>query len=90
MPNEQKFAEGLMNLDKHGSKVDFIVSHDCPSSIQEKISGGMYEKRRFTKYLEEVRRRPILRYGSSVIIMTIKRFPSITMTEDTRSCMSRS
>jgi len=57
MPNEQEYAEGLTNLEKHGNKVEFIVTHDCPSSIQKKIGGGMYERDRLMEYLEEVRRR---------------------------------
>lgn len=55
LPSEEEYAEGLKNLEAVGNRVDVILSHCAPSSIQDIISGGFYQKDRLTDYLDQVR-----------------------------------
>lgn len=55
MPNEKEMAIGLMNLEKHNNKVDFIVTHDGPASAVALLGHGRYEIDELNKYLEDVR-----------------------------------
>lgn len=57
MPSETEMAEGLANLEKAGNKVDCILTHCAPTSIQDVISRGMYEHDALTDYLDQVRQR---------------------------------
>ena len=64
VPNYKEQNYGLENLEKHGNKVDYILSHTCPQGIKSLVLG--YEGERFgdwlgrkfydptTQYLEEV------------------------------------
>ncbi len=56
MPSETEMAEGLKNLEKAGNKVDCILSHCAPTSIQDVFSGGLYEHDTLTDYFEKIRR----------------------------------
>ena len=44
MPSNKEYEEGLDNLDKCDWKVDLVVSHDCSTSIFEKLMAGLYVK----------------------------------------------
>ena len=55
MPSEAEMAEGLKNLEKVGNKVDCILSHCAPTSIQDIFSGGLYEHDELTEYFEKIR-----------------------------------
>ena len=57
MPSETEMEEGIFNLEKVGNSVDCILTHCAPTSIQDVISGGMYEHDVLTEYLETVRQR---------------------------------
>lgn len=37
LPSEEEMENGLRNLEKHDNKVDLIVTHCCPSSIQSQF-----------------------------------------------------
>lgn len=41
IPNQQEMEEGLRNLEKHHWNVDYIVTHDCPTSAYLKMSRFM-------------------------------------------------
>jgi len=34
-PSEETFARALNNLEQHGNKVDYIISHTCPESVRK-------------------------------------------------------
>lgn len=55
MPNEIEMKRGLVNLQKHNNEVDFIVTHDGPSSVVALVGHGLYEVDELNKYLEEIR-----------------------------------
>ena len=57
MPSEEEMKEGIFNLEKVGNSVDCILTHCAPTSIQDVISGGMYEHDVLTEYLETIRQR---------------------------------
>ncbi len=38
IPDEDEFREGLRNLKRVGNKVDYVMTHDCPTSILVKMS----------------------------------------------------
>lgn len=52
VPSEEEYQEAERNLDDCGRKVDFIVSHCCPSSIEDAIGNGMYRHDRLTDYFD--------------------------------------
>lgn len=37
MPSQEEYAEAERNLERIGWKVDYIITHCCPTSIQQKI-----------------------------------------------------
>ena len=53
MPSEKEYKEGLKNLELCGWSVDYIISHCCPTKIQEKIAPKK-EFNELTDYLDEV------------------------------------
>lgn len=54
MPNENEMEEGLINLEKAGNKVDYIVTHEGPSS-NVRLFGRGFEPDAFSEYLEKIR-----------------------------------
>lgn len=55
MPNEAEMAEGRRSLEKNGWKVNYIVTHCAPSSVQAQISAGRFVPDALTAYLEEIK-----------------------------------
>ena len=45
---------GINNLDKANYKVDYIITHCCPTSIQALFSKGIYKRDYLTDYLQEI------------------------------------
>ncbi len=54
MPSKEEMEYGLENLKKHGNKVDIIVSHCAPSSIQKMIKDS-YDTDELTEYFEQLK-----------------------------------
>ena len=55
MPTVKEMDSGFENLEDHNWKVDFIVTHDCPSSTKALISMGAYKPDELNKYFEGIR-----------------------------------
>lgn len=55
MPNEDEMNLALMNLNNCGNKVDFVFTHDCPSSTLALMSHGFYKPDKLNRFLEDVR-----------------------------------
>lgn len=55
LPTEEEMEEGRKNLMANGNKVDFIVSHCCPSSTLALLSHGYYKPDMLNAYFEEIR-----------------------------------
>lgn len=54
LPTEEEMQNGMKNLEKVNYKVDYIVSHCCPTNIQSLLGGGNYKKDYLTDYLQEI------------------------------------
>lgn len=60
MPSESEMKTGLENLAKHNFKVDYIITHDMPTSTLTLYcalynSAGFYKPDKFNDYLEDIR-----------------------------------
>ena len=54
LPTDDEMKKGINNLDKVNYKVDYIITHCCPTSIQALFSKGIYKRDYLTDYLEEI------------------------------------
>ena len=54
MPSSTEMEEGLNNLNKVNLKVDVILTHCAPTSIQSSINHGNYMQDALTDYLEKI------------------------------------
>ena len=55
LPSEEEMKEGRENLQKHGNKVDFIISHCASSSTEALLGGGLFKPDQLTDYFEEIK-----------------------------------
>ena len=54
LPTDEEMKNGMRNLEKANYKVDYIITHCCPTSVQAILSGGTYKKDYLTDYLQEI------------------------------------
>lgn len=54
MPTNEEMQNGINNLEKVNFKVDYIISHCCPTNVQAMLGGGRYKKDILTDYLQEM------------------------------------
>lgn len=54
LPTEAEMQNGIKNLEKVNYKVDYIISHCCPTNIQTLLGGGLYKKDYLTDYLQKL------------------------------------
>lgn len=57
LPSAEEYEIARSSLEKHGWKVDYIVTHCCSSSVQDELSGGFYKADALTDFLDEITRR---------------------------------
>lgn len=62
MPVEKEYQEACNNLNACGWKADYIISHCCPSSVQDIIGSGFYQPDALTDFFEGLRERLSFRY----------------------------
>lgn len=55
LPCQAEYQSAQSNLDSQGWKVDYIVTHCCPTSLQDRL--GRYQADPLTDFLETVSRR---------------------------------
>ena len=53
LPTKQEMGNGIKNLEKINYKVDYIISHCCPTSIQALIN-STYKRDILTDYLQQI------------------------------------
>ena len=53
LPSTAEMKNGIRNLKKHGSKVDYVITHCLPTSIQANF-GALYKPDKLTDYLERI------------------------------------
>lgn len=54
LPTEEEMNNGIKNLEKVNYKVDYVISHCCPTNIQALLGGGTYKKDYLTDYLQKI------------------------------------
>ena len=54
MPSTEEFAEAEWNLEKSGWKVDYVLTHDAPTSIQAYLGAGMYSADELNAFFERL------------------------------------
>ena len=54
LPTEDEMKNGIKNLEKVNYKVDYVISHCCPTSIQSIIGAGKFEKDYLTDYFQKI------------------------------------
>lgn len=55
IPTDEELSEGMKNLEKHGFKVDYIVSYEPPAKISEFLNLGKTDRSHINTYFEEIR-----------------------------------
>ena len=55
LPSEVEYQTARASLDRAGWEVDYIITHCCPSSVQDIFSGGLYQKDPLTEFFDEIR-----------------------------------
>ncbi len=62
LPSETEYQTAKASLDRAGWEVDYIITHCCPSSVQDIFSGGLYQKDALTEFFDEIRQRCQFKY----------------------------
>ena len=62
LPSEDEYRTAVATLDKAGWNVDYIITHYCPSSVQDAFNGGLYQRDALTVYFNEIRERCRFKY----------------------------
>ena len=62
LPSKEEYQTARANLDRTGWAVDYIITHCCPSSVQDAFSGGFYRKDALTEFFDEVDQRCKFKY----------------------------
>lgn len=62
LPSEDEYRTARATLDEAGCDVDYIITHCCPSSVQDIFSRGLYQRDALTDFFDEVRERCRFKY----------------------------
>lgn len=54
LPSDKEYRIAQYNLEKHGWAVDYIITHCCPTSVQDELFGGFYQADALTDFLDEI------------------------------------
>ncbi len=54
LPTEEEMQNGIDNLEKVDYKVDYIITHCAPTSVQTLIGGGEFKPDYLTDYMQKV------------------------------------
>ena len=55
LPSREEYAEARRNLERVNYKVDYIITHCAPNSVQDQLSGGKHPHDPLTAFLEEIK-----------------------------------
>ena len=58
MPNEQEYDNAKNNLEKNNFKVDYVITHSAPTSVQNDIA-PTYEINKLTEFFESIKNKLI-------------------------------
>ena len=62
LPSEEEYQTAKDNLERCGWAVDYIITHCCPTSVQEELGAGFYQADALTDFLEEISQRCKFKY----------------------------
>lgn len=54
LPSEEEYRTARASLGQHSWKVDYIITHCGPTSVQNELSRGFYKADALTDFLDEV------------------------------------
>ena len=54
MPSGKEMENGINNLKKHNFKVDYVISHCCPTFAQSVLGNGTYDTDYLTDYFQSL------------------------------------
>ena len=54
LPTQDEMKNGIKNLERENYKVDYIITHCCPTSVQAMLSRGTYKRDYLTDYFQEI------------------------------------
>lgn len=54
LPSEEEYRTARTSLGQHNWKVDYIITHCGPTSVQDELSRGFYKADKLTDFLDEV------------------------------------
>ncbi len=57
MPTEEEMEAGRKKLDSVGWNVDYVLTHECPSSTLDGFSDGAFLPDKLTEYFEEIKQK---------------------------------
>ena len=62
LPSEDEYETARKTLNQAGWDVDYIITHCCPSSVQDIFSRGLYQRDALTDFFDEIRERCRFQY----------------------------
>ena len=57
-----EYETARKTLNQAGWDVDYIITHCCPSSVQDAFSGGFYQRDALTDFFDEIQERCQFKY----------------------------
>jgi len=54
MPSDEEYMTARENLEKNNWEVDYIITHCCPSHIEDIVGQGMFSNDKLTDFFNEV------------------------------------
>lgn len=62
LPSQEEYQTARATLERYGWETDYIITHCCPTSVQDALSGGMYQADELTDFFDEVRQKCQFKY----------------------------
>ena len=62
LPSVDEYETARKTLNQAGWDVDYIITHCCPSSVQDTFSRGFYQRDALTDFFDEIRERCRFQY----------------------------
>lgn len=53
LPSQEEYQTARATLEQNGWETDYILTHCCPTSVQDVFSGGLYQHDELTDFFDE-------------------------------------
>ena len=57
MPSQDEMQAGMLTLERAGWRVDYVLTHEAPTSTLMELADGVFPRDELTDYLEDIRQR---------------------------------